>query len=168
MPHISLKTPRPQIRGPLHMELIPEGTWYKNVRKEFSEEHWDLIRKHTYTEAGYVCQICGGVGPEWPVECHERWEWNDNTGVQKLIGFIALCPKCHQVKHIGHSYATLSKTKILRLYSHQRRINKWKVADQAVYFEKVALRQEKRNLISWTVDMTFAKKLIYDLTGEIP
>lgn len=152
----------------LRMELIPEGTWYINVRKEFSKEHWDIIRRDCYAKAEYHCEICGGQGRDHPVECHEKWLWDDNTMVQKLVGFVALCPKCHQVKHIGHSYATLSKTKLLRLYSHQRRINKWKIHEQGRYFEKVAARQKKRNKLNWTVDLSHARKLIYDLTGEVP
>jgi hypothetical protein len=43
----------------------------------------------------------GGRGSRHPVECHEVWEYDDASGVQRLVRMIALCPACHEVKHIG-------------------------------------------------------------------
>ncbi|MEJ7872263.1 MAG: hypothetical protein WKF67_08375 [Rubrobacteraceae bacterium] len=33
------------------------------------------------------------------LECHEEWEYDEATGVQRLSGLVALCTRCHQVKH---------------------------------------------------------------------
>jgi 5-methylcytosine-specific restriction endonuclease McrA len=59
------------------------------------------LRKRTYRQANYRCQVCGGRGSKHPVECHEIWHYDDENKIQKLMGLIALCPSCHQVKHIG-------------------------------------------------------------------
>lgn len=167
MPRISL-TPLRQPTRYLSLELIPKGTWYVNVRTKFSKKHWDIIRRHVYAQAGYKCEICGGAGPKWPVECHEKWEWDEKNLVQRLVGFIALCPNCHAIKHVGHARATLSKTRLQKLYRHQRVVNKWRKAKQAAHLARMANQQKRRNALKWTVNITYARKLIYDLTGEVP
>jgi hypothetical protein len=85
----------------LQIELVPSTSWFSNLRSLLSSEEWDKVRKGCYKHANYKCEICGGVGPAHPVECHETWEYDENTGIQKLVSLIALCPNCHEVKHIG-------------------------------------------------------------------
>ena len=85
----------------LTVELVPQTCWFSNVRDHVSKATWDLLRKRTYKQANYRCSVCGGRGPKWPVECHEIWHYDDQKKVQKLLGLTALCPSCHEVKHIG-------------------------------------------------------------------
>jgi hypothetical protein len=96
--------PRPPVVVPparLTIELVPKTSWYHNVHALTDELGWDRIRRQVYRQADYRCEICGGKGPEHPVECHEVWRYDDRTSVQMLVRMIALCPACHQVKHIG-------------------------------------------------------------------
>ena len=79
----------------LTIELVPRMCWYSNVRTNVTREKWDIIRKECYRKSNYKCEICGDKGTTHPVECHEIWEYDDVNYVQKLIGFIALCPNCH-------------------------------------------------------------------------
>lgn len=83
----------------LTIELVPRTAWSDNLRSNLSKSKWDKIRRKCYAAAEYKCEICGGVGRKHPVECHEKWDFGD--GKIKLIGLIALCPSCHEVKHIG-------------------------------------------------------------------
>ena len=85
----------------LTIELVPQSSFYSNVRSNVTKSEWDIIRKKCYKESNYKCEICDDVGPKHPVECHEIWEYDDENLIQKLTGFISLCPKCHSVKHIG-------------------------------------------------------------------
>lgn len=85
----------------LSIELVPKTCWFTNVRSNVSKSEWDILRKACYKKAGYRCEICGGVGENHPVECHEIWEYNDEDNIQTLKGLIALCPNCHKVKHPG-------------------------------------------------------------------
>jgi len=85
----------------LTIELVPPTAWYTNVRSAVSKEEWDVIRKKCYREAGYICEVCGGRGDKWPVECHEIWDYDDINKKQTLKGFISLCPNCHKTKHVG-------------------------------------------------------------------
>lgn len=82
----------------LTIELVPATSWYANLRKILPTKEWDKIRKSVYAEYGHKCGICGAAGR---LECHELWEYDDENHVQTLRGFIALCPLCHRVKHIG-------------------------------------------------------------------
>lgn len=82
----------------LTIELVPASSWYVNLRKVLPKKEWDKIRKSVYAEYGHKCGICNAEGR---LECHELWEYDDNSHVQTLRGFIALCPMCHRVKHLG-------------------------------------------------------------------
>jgi hypothetical protein len=85
----------------LQIELVPNSCWYSNVRNNVTSKQWDLIRKKVYQEASNNCEICGGRGLRYPVDCHEIWTYDDEMLIQKLDRFQALCPLCHEVKHIG-------------------------------------------------------------------
>jgi hypothetical protein len=45
---------------------------------------WDRLRHQVTAEAGNRCEICGGRGRRWPVECHEVWHYDDTTKIQRL------------------------------------------------------------------------------------
>ncbi|WPK37578.1 homing endonuclease [Escherichia phage AV124] len=83
----------------LEIELVPKTAWFTNLRSRLPKAQWDVVRKKCYEKANYRCEICGGKGTKHPVECHEKWNFGD--GKITLIGLIALCPSCHEVKHIG-------------------------------------------------------------------
>ena len=82
----------------LEIELVPEFSWYSNMRKVMTKEEWDKLRKSVYAEYNYQCGICESKGM---LHCHEIWKYDDVNYTQTLSGFIALCPMCHHVKHIG-------------------------------------------------------------------
>ena len=85
----------------LSVELVPSTCWFSNLRSELPKETWDVLRKAQAKRAGYRCEVCGGRGPKWPVECHEIWSFDGATYVQRLEGLVSLCPDCHRCKHIG-------------------------------------------------------------------
>jgi hypothetical protein len=90
-----------KVTKPLSIELVPRGAWFKNLRNMLPEEKWNKLRRATYLRVAYKCEICGGVGPTHPVECHERWEYDDEKHIATLAGLYGLCPACHECKHIG-------------------------------------------------------------------
>lgn len=85
----------------LTVELVPKTCWFSNIRDHVAPKAWDVLQRQTYRVANNVCEVCGGRSPKWPVECHEEWYYDDETRIQRLSGLIALCPSCHEVKHIG-------------------------------------------------------------------
>ena len=85
----------------LTVELVPQTCWYSNVRSEVSTGEWDKLKRVTFEQANYCCEVCSGRGLKHPVECHEIWDYNDERHIQTLTGLIALCPACHECKHMG-------------------------------------------------------------------
>ena len=90
----------------LEIELVPKDLFFRSLRSLVTKQSWDVIRREAYKKAGYRCEICGGKGDRWPVECHEIWEHDDERHIQYLKGTIALCPNCHMIKHTGFSMFT--------------------------------------------------------------
>ena len=142
---------------PLTCELVPVSTWYENVRS-ILKKHWPQIKKDTYKEYNYCCCICGGKGSQWPVEAHESWSYNIVKGVQKLIKIVALCPSCHQVKHIGlaglNGQADIAMKRL-------RTINCWTVSEANAYVDDCFETWEKRSQVDWNIDISLLQKYGY-------
>lgn len=79
-------------------ELVPETSWYDNLRKVIARDDWDILRRRVYAEYGRRCGICRA---DAQLHCHEIWEYDESCHIQTLRGFIALCEMCHHVKHLG-------------------------------------------------------------------
>jgi len=140
----------------LTIELIPTTCYKKNVRSEYSKEVWDIIRKRAYLKAGYRCEICGGRGKKWAVECHEVFSYNQKTKVQKLEKLEAICPLCHKVKHIGRTkHQRVDYKKAIKHFCKVNNITYEKAIEQV----KIALNiHRKRALHEWKLDLTLIKE----------
>lgn len=135
----------------LTIELVPKTCWYSNVRSNVPRNHWDIIRKEVYAEANYVCEICGGVGRNHPVECHEVWHYDDVNHIQSLERMIALCPSCHGVKHIGRAHANGYFISAVR---HLASVNNWDTATAISYFQYQMEVWKKRSQYQWQLDIS--------------
>ena len=89
------------ISRPLTAELVPSALWWLNLRSILRSSEWDALRAAVYEAAGHRCEICGGAGRRHPVEAHEVWTWAGHF--QRLLRLVALCPRCHTVKHAGRA-----------------------------------------------------------------
>lgn len=138
----------------LTIELVPKTAWYKNVRTNVSKLRWDEIRHKCYTKAGHVCEICTGVGPNHPVECHEIWHYDDDTKRQTLIGLIALCPDCHTVKHPG--YAQI-KGRGPVVTEQLMKVNKMTHDEAMKYIAESFEIWRERSQSKWRLDTEFIK-----------
>lgn len=137
----------------LTIELVPATSWFQNARKILTPTEWDVVRKQVYRAAWWVCEICGGKGPKWPVECHEVWSFTDGglqDGVQTLAGLQALCPSCHMVKHFG--FAQIRKREA-EAFGHLMNVNKWGEQEARVYVRDAFSLWEARSRKNWTVDV---------------
>ena len=112
--------------GRLTVELIPRTLFFSNVRTLLPKKYWDSIRKDSYEKAKDKCEICGDTGKNQGyrhnLECHEIWDYNEEKKVQKLVGLVSLCPKCHQVKHFGRTSAI---GKQAEAFKHMEKVNNW-------------------------------------------
>lgn len=139
----------------LTIELVPKTSWYKNVRSHVSQEEWDRLRSIIYERAGRVCEICGGKGRKWPVECHEVWLYDDERYVQKLERMIALCPECHEVKHIGLASVRGKQYQAMR---HLSKVNGWSMEDARHYVEACFEQWSRRSSHEWTLDISYLEQ----------
>ena len=141
----------------LKMELVPESCWWSNVRNNINKEDWNLIKKDTHIKPGYKCEICGETGDEWPVECHEKWEYNNEDRIQKLTGFISLCPNCHKVKHMGHTQI-LGRNFQIEAMKRFMNINSLSKKDARLYYDYAFQEWRERSKIGWNFDISYIKE----------
>jgi len=137
----------------LTIELVPSTSFYKNVRAILPTSEWDRLRKESYKKAKFKCQVCKGSGLDQgykhPLECHEIWTYKKD-GTQLLTGLISLCPRCHQVKHIGRSVMVGLKTKV---FAHIAKVNKWDKKTVELYVGSCFQEHKERSKIKWKINV---------------
>jgi hypothetical protein len=148
----------------LLIELIPTTCHFSNVRTTVSKKEWDKLRFLTYEKADNKCEICGdnglNQGYKHRVECHEIWDYNDETHVQKLVGLISLCPICHQVKHIGRAIAMRNHQDA---YIQLAKVNKWTPKQVETHILESFELHRERSKHQWTLDLSILTKEPYNL-----
>ena len=147
------------MKAKLTIELVPRGQWGANLRSELKRSEWDKLRKECYALAGYKCEVCGGKGSRHPVEAHEIWSYDETTKTQHLRGLIALCPRCHEVKHIGRANATGNG---LRAVQQLMEVNGWSESDAQYYIEAAFEAWMRRSNENWTLDISWVKDKLHE------
>ncbi|EOZ9391034.1 hypothetical protein ACQYE5_002990 [Enterobacter cancerogenus] len=136
----------------LTIELVSRSCWFDNVRSAVSSTDWKRLRQQTARTAGWKCQICGGKGPRWPVECHEIWHYDDDRQCQTLTGLIALCPSCHEVKHMGFSGLRGKKDEAV---AHLALVNGWSLQGAFDYVDEAFDVWRERSRHAWQLDISW-------------
>jgi hypothetical protein len=140
----------------LTIELVPESSWYNNVRSKVDRKTWDIIRRKCYSEAHDRCEICGDTsknqGLKHNVECHEIWQYDDINHIQELTGFIALCNHCHLCKHPGYAETQGAMNIVIM---HLIQINKMTQNDVLDMLTDSMRIWRRRSQHSWTVDISY-------------
>jgi len=132
-------------------EMIPQTSFFVNVRSMVSSAQWDILRKGCYKNAQYKCEICGGIGKKHPVECHEVWQYDNDTAIQKLVRLIALCPACHEVVHIGLAGV---RGRTQQAISHMIKVNGITKQQAEQLIDQSWQLWQQRNTIEWVLDIT--------------
>jgi hypothetical protein len=154
-----MENSRGQVLMTLTLDLVPKTSFFQNFRT-LRPKDWEIIRQEVYRRAGHCCEICKGQGPKHPVEAHERWDYDQTggtTGVQKLVGLVALCPACHEVCHFG--LATL-RGRERQARRHLMDVNGWSDAQADRHIEQAFLQWHRRGLVSWELDISFVDTYI--------
>jgi len=143
----------------LTVEVVPTSLHWKSPRQVLGKAWWDAQRRPVYKAAGYRCEICGGVGDRHPVECHERYEYDETERppVQRLTGFIALCPSCHAVKHLYRTQRIAFERGDPSIYenalAHLQKVNGWDSAQLSTYLAQVRADFDRREALGpWQQD----------------
>jgi hypothetical protein len=93
------------------------------------------------------------------VECHEKWHYHDEEGIQELTGLIALCPACHRVKHLGRQFAIGKAEGALR---HLSKVNQWPAETVERYVIYVFEVHKERSRWPWELDLSWLESGDYD------
>lgn len=133
----------------LSIELVPKSQWYNNLRLRVGVTRWDELRHETYQRAGYHCQVCDAQSDT--LHAHEIWRYDAGTHTQILEGLIALCPACHEVKHIG---LARKQGHYDRALSYLMKINDWTWNAADVYVREQFKIWEERNKYTWKLDVS--------------
>ena len=103
--------------------------------------------------ADYTCEVCGAtedrIARRW-LEAHERWHFDERTGVQSLRRLIALCSPCHLVTHFGYANVQGRTDDAL---AHLRKVNGLTLAEALAHVhaaEDVWIRRSGR---VWELDL---------------
>lgn len=144
----------------LTVELVPSTCWFSNLRSELSKEDWDRLRRPVFERAGNRCEVCGGRGTTYPVECHEVWEYDDERHVQRLADLVALCPACHEAKHMGHAASTGRGG---QARAQLARVNGWSMDDVELYLEMQFEQWSRRSQHEWSLDLSWLRQFGIDI-----
>ena len=146
----------------LTIELVPHTVWHSNLRSAVPEI-WDEIRHTSYRLAWNRCEICGDTGKnqgyEHDVECHEIWEYIDETKTQNLVGIVSLCPHCHKVKHAGLAGVN---GELDIVYKQLCKVNDMSWREAIKYLHKAEGVWSKRNLHVWETNIDYIYKYLRD------
>jgi hypothetical protein len=133
--------------GRLTIDLVPNSSRQADVRALMDEGTWDRLRDEVSRRADHRCEVCGA---EVPVECHEVWSYDERTRVQTLVRMIALCPDCHQVKHMGSAAVPATSA---QARAHLERVNGWMRLQTEAYISEVFREWQQRSQGPWTLDL---------------
>ena len=148
---------RPGLAPPyIRVNLVPQGSWGRNLRSMMTPEEWRTFkREHVYATTGSRCLVCGGRGPEWPVEADEVWRFDDATGIQTLAAVVPLCPACHEVRSAGLATAKGRGEAAARHLAWVERIPvtaaRKRIADALATWERRSRRK-------WTIDLSLMER----------
>jgi hypothetical protein len=148
----------------LTIELVPETSWWKNIRDEVSDYKWNKLSKQIQKNANYKCEICGRrKGEELTrLYCHEKWEYNEHTKIQKLVELQSLCFQCHCVKHIG--FTRLHHKDILdEIIQHFLNINGVSMDEFKKHDHESVLIWKERSKIEWEIDLGEFSSLVEEM-----
>jgi len=148
----------------LYVDMVPQSCFFQNVRSELTDAEWKLLKTSSYKRAGYCCEICGGKGPAHPVECHERWAFDEETGVQRLTALESLCPDCHTATHMGLAQIRGIEQEAM---AHMMAVNSWDLATTNAHIKEAFRVWDHRSQRRWDVDMTHLATLGVELSAKV-
>ncbi|DBA85403.1 hypothetical protein WJX79_007934 [Trebouxia sp. C0005] len=138
---------------PLTVEAFPANlAAHINMSSNLPEEEWSAIRKVTYRKADYKCEVSGGVGTEWPVECHEVWRFHEGSQTLQLRGFMALHPEVHLAKHLERQQDDKRRQQAIWML---QAMNEWTVAEAEEYWKFARDTAMRRSSQEWKFDLSW-------------
>jgi hypothetical protein len=133
----------------LFVDLIPETSWFTNVRSAVDPGDWDRLRRHVYRRAGHRCEACGAT--RCRLEAHERFTYDAQTGIQRLVRLVCLCDWCHTATHMGMAGVRGLRTEAI---AHLMAVTGMGPGDAHEHIDEAFARWERRSALRWHVDLS--------------
>ena len=130
----------------LTIEPIPASSRLASLANLLPRDQWDRLRRNVYRRAGYRCQACGREGR---LHCHEIWRYNEDTHTQWLAGLLALCPDCHDAKHLMFARNPDDRARLVR---HFTTVNRLAPSEADAILQAAEQRQQWLDQRRWGVD----------------
>src|SRR5690606_1113477 len=138
----------------LFVDLVPDSCWLTNIRSCLSRDDWRRVRRLVIGRADRRCEVCGrGKDPEGRrrLEVHERWEFDDRSGIQTLRRLICLCSDCHATSHYGIAQVRGNE---LSAFTHLREVTGMSLRRAERHVDDAFAVWHKRNRRAWTLDLS--------------
>lgn len=147
----------------LTIELVPNSSWYQNLRSILTKKEWDIVRKDSYHRAKGKCVICQKEVTR--LEAHETWEYDEENGIQKLVEVRALCRECHEVKHYGRTnlYGRGQEAE-----EHFCKVNHCSDEIFELVCDKAFADWSRRNKINWKLDISWLEENGFHFNKKCP
>ncbi|TSA29477.1 MAG: hypothetical protein D4R68_02285 [Ignavibacteriales bacterium] len=90
------------------------------------------------------------------------WVYDDETLIQKLSFFQAICPLCHEVKHFGLAAILGNETRALDRFEKVNRLDK----ETAKKIMNVVIKERRiRSKQKWNLDITLLEEFEIDINN---
>lgn len=137
----------------LTIELLPKGAWENDLSIILPKKDWNLLREVALKRANEKCEICGFETNI--LDVHEEWEFNTEKKTQTLKDIIAICSRCHGVKHFRNSKRLGFEEEAKK---HFMKVNECSELEFASCLTKAEILFNERNRIYfWRVKLDLAK-----------
>ena len=138
----------------LTFELVPEECWYSNLRSILKPKDWDIVRREAYARANGRCSICNQRTNR--LEAHEKWSYDEENALQKLEDVVALCHRCHEVKHISRTQLIGRGMEAMEQFM---RVNKCSQMDYHAALGEANEEYLRRNrVVGWVTDISWLER----------
>lgn len=138
----------------LFVDMVPRSCWFTNVRSCVTQQDWERLRRMITRRAAQKCEACGAGedrAANQQLEAHERWAYDDRTGVQALRRLICLCSACHLSTHLGYANVTGRADQAL---AHLRAVTGMTDAEVSRHVDAAGELWTNRSARVWTLDLT--------------
>lgn len=147
--------------GGLYVDLVPAATFGINCRKVLTKYQWSRLSRGLKARVDFTCEFCGM--PEVPDRniyhvTHERFSYDEKTGIQRLARFICSCRRCDEFTHFGHALVfggvpelILGHALVVRMLNPDDTTTMEGLEAEAVAAFEV---RKRRQSINWTVDLS--------------
>ena len=137
----------------LFVDLVPDSCWFTNVRSCVDQRDWERLRRTINGRAGRRCEVCGRdkdrEAKRW-LEAHERWSYDESTGVQRLRRLVCLCTDCHRTTHFGLAEVQGKRDQAL---AHLRAVTGMTSTQAEQHVRAAFATWRQRSARSWTLDL---------------